>query len=106
MYMHIMCKQAQTIDFNKLQNRNINSLNVNDMIPFHEMYIETEDGKKFFQSNSGSNGYSTIENDKIKYYVTFDYTYYDISKKIKIVLPTNKNEELIIELKTNSKEAQ
>lgn len=97
---------SNKIDFEKLQNRNINTFAVNDMIPFHEMYIETEEGKKFFQSNYGSNGYDTIEKGKIKYYVTFDYTYYDIYERIKIIMPTNKDEELIIELKTNSKEAQ
>lgn len=81
-------------------------MNVNDMIPFHEMYIETENGQKYFQSSYGSNGYDTIEDGKIKYYVTFDYTYYDIAEKIKIILPTNKKEEIIIELQINKDEVQ
>lgn len=97
---------SDKIDFKKLKNRDINIMNVNDMIPFHEIYIETENGKKYFQSNYGSNGYDTIEDGKIRYYVTFDYTYYDIAEKIKIVLPTNKKEEIIIELQIKKDEVQ
>lgn len=97
---------SDKIDFKKLKNKDINLMNVNDMIPFHEMYIETENGQKYFQSSYGSNGYDTIEDGKIKYYVTFDYTYYDIAEKIKIILPTNKKEEIIIELQINKDEVQ
>lgn len=89
---------SNKIDFKKLQNRNRETMSVFDMIPFHEIYIETSSGKRFFQTNSGSNGYDTLENGKIKYYTTFDYNYFDRAGNIKIVLPTNKKEELIIEL--------
>lgn len=97
---------SDKIDFKKLKNKDINIMNVNDMIPFHEMYIETENGQKYFQSSYGSNGYDTIEDGKIRYYVTFDYTYYDIAEKVKIILPTNKKEEIIIELQINKDEVQ
>ncbi|MCI8470461.1 MAG: hypothetical protein HFJ35_03065 [Clostridia bacterium] len=63
-------------------------------------------GKKFFESNSGNNGYNTLEHGKIKYYTTFDYTYFDKSETIKIVLPTNRKENLIIEMKANNFEVQ
>lgn len=63
-------------------------------------------GKRFFESDSGNNGYNTLENGKIKYYTTFDYTYFNKSETIKIVLPTNKKENLIIELKCNNFETQ
>ena len=63
-------------------------------------------GKKFFESASGNNGYNTLENGKIKYYTTFDYTYFDKSETIKIVLPTNKKESMTIEMKINNTEAQ
>lgn len=92
---------SNKIDFNKLQNRK--QANVTDMIPFHEQYIETANGKRFYQSNSGNNGYDTLESRKIRYYTTFDYTYFDKSDKIKIVLPTNKKRDLIIELEANDK---
>lgn len=95
---------SNKIDFKKLQNRE--KANVIDLIPFHESYIETENGEKFFESNSNNNGYNTLENGKIKYYTNFDYTYFDKSETIKIVLPTNKRKDLIIEMKANNFEAQ
>lgn len=85
------------IDFDKLQNRE--NVSVVDLLPFSEMYIETPDGKRFYQSNYGGNGYETIENGKIMYYVTFDYTFFDKAEHIKIVMPTNKKEKMIIELR-------
>lgn len=88
---------SDKIDFKKLQERR--NMNVIDMIPFNNIYIETSNGKKFFQSNSGSNGYDTLDDGKIRYYTTFDYTYFDKTECVKIVLPTNKKQDLIIELK-------
>jgi len=95
---------SNKIDFKKLQIRE--GLNVSDMIPFHNCYIETENGQKFFESNSGNNGYDTIKNGKIKYYTTFDYTFFDKSETIRIILPTNKRKNLVIEMKNNNVEAQ
>lgn len=88
---------SDKIDFKKLQERR--NMSVVDMIPFSNIYIETLNGNKFFQSNSGSNGYDTLDDGKIRYYTTFDYTYFDKAENIKIVLPTNKKQDLIIELK-------
>lgn len=88
---------SDKIAFKKLQERR--NMSVRDMIPFSDIYIETSNGNKFFQSNSGSNGYDTLDDGKIRYYTTFDYTYFDKTENIKIVLPTNKGENLIIELK-------
>lgn len=95
---------SDKIDFKKLQERR--NMSVRDMIPFSDMYVETSNGKKFFQSNSGSNGYDTLDDGKIRYYTTFDYTYFDKTEDIKIVLPTNKRQDLIIELKVKSFETQ
>lgn len=95
---------SNKIDFKKLQNRDREHFNVMEMIPFHEMYIETENGEKFFESNSGNNGYQSLENKKIRYYTNFDYTYFDKSETIKIVLPTNKKENLVIEMKASNYE--
>lgn len=84
------------INFDKLHDRT--TISVKNMIPFHDMYIETSEGKKFYKSNSGENGYTTLDDGEIEYYVTFDYTYFDLSNTIKVVLPTNNNQELIVEL--------
>lgn len=95
---------SNKIDFKKLQERR--NMSVRDMIPFSDIYIETSNGNKFFQSNSGSNGYDTLNDGKIRYYTTFDYTYFDKTENIKIVLPTNKKQDLIIELKAKCVETQ
>ena len=96
---------SDKIDFDKLQKREERT-SINDLIPFHEYYIQTSEGKMFIETNSGSNGYETIGNKKIRFYTTFDYTYFDRTENIKVVLPTNKNQNLIIELKANNFEAQ
>lgn len=95
---------SDKIDFKKLQERR--NMSVKDMIPFSDIYIETSNGNKFFQSNSGSNGYDTLNDGKIRYYTTFDYTYFNKTENIKIVLPTNKKQDLIIELKVKCVETQ
>lgn len=89
---------SDKIDFKKLQNRDRKTMNVMDLIPFNTLYVETSDGKRFYETASGGNGYNTLEDGKIRYYTLFNYTYYDKSDKIKIVLPTNKKKEIIIEL--------
>ena len=96
---------SDKIDFDKLQKREERT-SINDLIPFHEYYIQTSEGKMFIETNSGSNGYETIGNKKIRFYTTFDYTYFDRTENIKVVLPTNKNQNLIIELKANNFESQ
>lgn len=95
---------SDKIDFKKLQERR--NMSVKDMIPFSDIYIRTSNGNKFFQSNSGSNGYDTLNDGKIRYYTTFDYTYFNKTENIKIVLPTNKKQDLIIELKVKCVETQ
>lgn len=93
---------SDKIDFKKLQNRELGKTNVSDLIPFYETYLETEDGKKFFLTTTGENGYETLEDGKIRYYATYNYTYFNKSERVKIVLPTNNNNEIIIELKSKS----
>lgn len=89
---------SDKIDFSKLKDRE-NRSSINDIIPFNEDYIETSNGNKFYQSNSGNNGYDSLDNGKIRYYENFDYTFYDKTENIKIVLNTNKKEKIVIELK-------
>ena len=88
---------SSKIDFKKLHDRT--TLSVRDMIPFHDMYIETDKGNRFYKTDSGENGYTTLDNGQIEYYVTFDYSYFDLSNNIKIVLATNTDQEIVIELK-------
>jgi RNA polymerase sigma-70 factor (ECF subfamily) len=90
---------SDKIDFEKLKSEDKELMNVADLIPFNEVYIETSDGTKFFEI--GENGYDNLEDGKIKYYTTFDYTYFDKEENIKIVLTTNKKEELVIEMKAD-----
>lgn len=87
---------SNKIDFEKLQNRK--QYSIREILPFHDEYLEISNGKKFLKSSSNNNGFSTIEDGKIKYYITFDYTYFEQCDEIKIVLPTNKNQELILKL--------
>lgn len=89
---------SKKIDFRKMQNKDLKNLNVYDMIPINEIYLENSKGKIFYQTASGDNGYETLEDGKIKYYTTLDYTYFDKTENIKIYLKTNKNEEIIIEM--------
>ena len=95
---------SEKIDFEKLKGKNRDKLNVVDMIPFHDIYIETPNGDKFYEI--GQNGYDNLEDGKIKYYTTFNYTYFDEQDNIKLVLPTNTGEIIIAELKINKDEAQ
>ena len=95
---------SDKINYEQLQNRDTLTMNLMNMIPFKDVYIETESGKRF--SEIGSNGFQSIDENKIKYYTTFDYTYFDKEKNIKINLVTNKNELITIELYINNDEAQ
>lgn len=95
---------SKKIDFEKLQNPDRDNLNVIDMIPFNGSYIEIQNGEKFYEI--GQNGYDNLEDGKIRYYTTFNYTYFNKQEAIKLVLPTNTSEEIIAELKINKDEAQ
>ena len=90
---------SKKIDFEKLQNNNKETINVMDMIPFHEIYIETPNGDKFYEI--GENGYDNLEDGKIRYYTTFNYTYFNKQDNIKLILPTNTGEAIVAELKMN-----
>lgn len=95
---------SQKIDFEKLKNRNKETMNIIDMIPFHDIYIETLNGNKFYEI--GGNGYENLENGKIRYYTTFNYTYFNKEDNIKLVLTTNKGEKIVAKLKLKKDETQ
>ena len=90
---------TKKIDFEKMQNRNPKTMNVFDMLAFNELYIENENGEKFYEVGSEGTGFEMIEPGKIRYHALFNYTYFDRTENIKIHLRTNKKEELIIEMK-------
>lgn len=90
---------TKKIDFEKMQNRDPKTMNVFDMLAFNELYIETENGEKFYEVGSEGTGFEMIESGKIRYHALFNYTYFDKTENIKIHLRTNKKENLIIEMK-------
>ncbi len=76
-----------------------------DKIALQKEYVETSDGKKFetAQRSDGDGGYSILEDGKIlNYYQTFNLTKYDATDKIVLHIFTNKNEEIIINLKSDN----
>lgn len=94
------------IDFEKIQNRDPKTMNVFDMLAFNELYIENENGEKFYEVGSEGTGFEMIEPGKIRYHALFNYTYFDGTENIKIYLRTNKKEELIIEMKAKNFEKE
>lgn len=90
------------IDFEKIQNRDPKTMNVFDMLAFNELYIENENGEKFYEVGSEGTGFEMIEPGKIRYHALFNYTYFDGTENIKIYLRTNKKEELIIEMRAKN----
>lgn len=97
---------TKKIDFEKMQNRDPKTMNVFDMLAFNELYIENENGEKFYEVGSEGTGYEMIEDGKIRYYALFNYTYFDRTEDITIHLRTNKKEEIIIKMKANNFEVE
>jgi hypothetical protein len=78
-----------------------NGKSIYDMIAIYNEYVQNSNGKIFktSQRTDGDGGYSLPKNENIiKYYQTFNLTQFDATDIIKIHLPTNKGEEIVIEL--------
>lgn len=62
-------------------------------------YVENEKGEKFYISakSDGDGGYG-VEENKFKYWQTFNITSYDATQKLKVVLETGEGENIIINL--------
>lgn len=96
---------TKKIDFEKIQNRDLKTMNVFDMLAFNELYVENSNGEKFYEIGSEGTGYEMIESGKIRYHAIFNYTYFDRTEDITIHLRTNKKEEIVIKLKAKNFES-
>lgn len=67
---------------------------------FKEVYLKTSDGKIFSPTarSDGDGNLSLSSNNTIDFYQTFNLTKYEATDKLTVVLVTNKNEKINIEL--------
>ena len=92
------------IDYKKWHNKSDeikNNGNVLDsnFIKLDKCYIENENGEKFYIANIPEhNPYGLTEKGELHAELTFDLTEFNLTNKLKVVLYTLENEELIINL--------
>lgn len=76
-------------------------ISIYHMIAIQKEYVKTSSGKRFEASarSDGDGGYmADIDNARITdYFQTFNLTKFDASEKVEVHLPTNNDEEIIIE---------
>ena len=68
------------------------------LINFEKSYVENENGEKFYSSKSSYAGNGLTTDGKLRMWNTFDLTKYNMTDKLKVVLITIDNEQIIIEL--------
>lgn len=76
----------------------------NSLIPIiyiKDEYIENEDGIKYYPqgTNDGDGGYSISNDGILNYWQTFELTQFNLTEKLKIVLKTYDDKEIVINLK-------
>jgi len=76
----------------------------NSLIPIiyiKDEYIENEDGIKYYPQgiNDGDGGYSISDDGILNYWQTFELTQFNLTEKLKIVLKTYDDKEIVINLK-------
>jgi len=92
------------IDYEKWHNKSDeikNNGNISDsqFIKLENCYIENENGEKFYISNIPEhNTYGLTNKGELHSELTFDLTEFNLTNKLKVVLYTFENEELIINL--------
>ena len=71
-----------------------------DTILIKNEYIENSRGERFYtaQSSDSDGGYTEQPDGNLVYWQTFNYTTFDATDHIKVVLPTNEDKEIILEL--------
>lgn len=83
--------------------REYNNKSIKNKMALRDEYIETTEKKKFdiSQTNDGEAGYGVPKGESkiVKYHQTFNLTRYDATEKIRIHLFTNKEDEIIIEMR-------
>ena len=80
---------------NKIRNNNVLD---SQLINFEKSYVENEDGEKFYCSKSSYAGNGLTTDGELRMWNTFDLTTYNLTDKLKVVLVTMNNEQIIIEL--------
>lgn len=68
------------------------------LIKFEKSYVENEKGEKFYSSKSSYAGTGITTDGYLRFWNTFNLTKYDMTDKLKVVLVTIENDEIIIEL--------
>lgn len=68
------------------------------LINFEKSYVENENGEKFYSSKSSYTGNGLTTDGMLRIWNTFDVTKYNMTDKLKVVLITIDNEQIIIEL--------
>ena len=76
----------------------------NSLIPIiyiKDEYIENEEGIKYYPQgiNDGDGGYSISDDGILNYWQTFELTQFNLTEKLKIVLKTYDDKEIVINLK-------
>lgn len=77
--------------------RNQNVL-ASQLINFEKSYVENENGEKFYSSKSSYAGNGLTTDGRLRMWNTFDLTKYNMTDKLKIVLVTIENKQIVIEL--------
>lgn len=68
------------------------------LIKFEKSYVENERGEKFYSSKSSYAGSGITIDGYLRFWNTFNLTKFDMTDKLKVVLVTIENAEIIIEL--------
>lgn len=84
----------------KIEKMRTQSVLSSQLINQENSYVENENGEKFYpaQSTSSDGGYSFNTDGKLIKWETFDLTKFNMTNKLKVVLTTINNEQIIIEL--------
>lgn len=89
---------SKKINYERL--KGYDGISIYHMIAIQKEYVETGNGKKYEASTRSDGGYSVDHQvEKItNYHQTYNLTKFDSSDKIIVHMPTNNDEEIIIEL--------
>lgn len=84
----------------KIEKMRTQSILSSQLINQENSYVENENGEKFYpaQSTSSDGGYSFNTDGKLIKWETFNLTKFNMTNKLKVVLTTINNEQIIIEL--------
>ncbi len=89
------------VEHAKMEEARKKSVLSSQLIKQEESYVENENGERFYpaQSSSSDGGYSFNTDGKLHKWETFTLTKFDATNKLKVVLTTINNDQIIINLK-------